>query len=121
MAPNVLVDKDENILEIDITIYRGIIGSLLYLTASRNNIIFSVCMCARYQVPPRESHFKTVKRILMYLNGTSQHDVTKDNVRNMPLNTCSLVGFSENDFTGCKSDRKITSGTCHLFENCLVS
>lgn len=101
MTSNVMIDKDENDLEIDIIKYRGIIGSLFYLTASRPNIMFNVCMCVRFSVLPRESHFKIVKK-----NWGSG---------------CILVGFSDSDFAGCMSGRKSTSGTYHLFRKCLVS
>jgi len=53
------------------TKYGGLIGSLLYLTASRPDIMFAVCLCATYQANPKESHFKAAKRILKYLKGTS--------------------------------------------------
>lgn len=66
MTSNVLLDKDEQGVEIDITNYRGIIGSLLYLTTSWPDIMFS-----RFHASPSESHFKIVKQILRYLNGTS--------------------------------------------------
>lgn len=100
----------------DITRYRGIIGSLLYLTVSRSYIMFSMYMCAKYQASPRGSHFKTVRIILRYLNGTSQHGLW------FPKgSTCSLVGCSDSDFSGCMSDKKSTSGICHLFGNFLVS
>ena len=56
---------------VDQTKYRGLIGSLLYLTASRPDIMFAVCLCARYQENPKESHFKAAKRIMKYLKGTS--------------------------------------------------
>lgn len=113
---NVLIEKDERRVDFNVTRYRGIIESLLYLTASRPYIIFSVCMCARYQASHRDSHFKIIKRILRYLNKTSHHGIwyTTSNVYN-------LVGFSNSDFAGCKSDRKNTSGICHLFGRCLVS
>jgi len=52
-------------------LYRGMIGSLLYLTASRLDILFSVCLCARFQSDPRESHLTAVKRIFRYLKGTT--------------------------------------------------
>lgn len=63
MASNVLIDKDDNGVDFKITKYRGIIGSLLYLMASKTYIMFSLCMCARYQASPKESHFKIIKRI----------------------------------------------------------
>ena len=92
------------------------IGSLLYLTTSRSDIMFSICMCARYQSAPKESHFKAVKRILRYLNGKSKFGLWYSKGSD-----CSLVGYSDFDFSGCKLDRKSTSGTCHLFSKSLVS
>ncbi|KAK2382297.1 putative mitochondrial protein [Trifolium repens] len=116
MASTCALSKDEEGKDVEITKYRGIIGSLLYLTASRPDIMFSVCMCARYQSCPKESHLKAVKRILKYLKGTSNFGLWYSKG-----NDCSLVGYSDSDFAGCKLDRKSTSGTCHLFCNCLVS
>jgi hypothetical protein len=57
------LDKDENMKNVDIKQYRGMIGSLLYLTASRLDILFSLCLCARFQSCPKESHLVPVKRI----------------------------------------------------------
>lgn len=88
MASNVLIDKDEIGVEIDITKYRGIIGFLLYLTTNMPYIMFSVCMCSRFQASPKESHFKIVKGILRYLNGTSHHDLWF-----LKGNKYNLVGF----------------------------
>ncbi|KAK2390489.1 putative mitochondrial protein [Trifolium repens] len=116
MASTCALSKDEEGKDVEITKYRGIIGSLLYLTASRPDIMFSVCMCARYQSSPKESHLKAVKRILKYLKGTSNFGLWYSKG-----NDCSLVGYSDSDFAGCKLDRKSTSGTCHLFCNSLVS
>ncbi|XP_058774788.1 secreted RxLR effector protein 161-like [Vicia villosa] len=116
MATNGNLDNDENGKEVDVKLYRGMIGSLLYLTASRRDIMFSVCMCARYQSYPKESHLKAVKRILRYLRGTTTYGLW------FPKgNECYLVEFSDSDFAGCKSDRKSTSGTCHLLSNSLIS
>ncbi|KAK2403095.1 putative mitochondrial protein [Trifolium repens] len=116
MASTCALSKDEKGKDVEITKYRGIIGSLLYLTASRPDIMFSVCMCARYQSCPKESHLKAVKRILKYLKGTSNFGLWYSKG-----NDCSLVGYSDSDFASCKLDRKSTSGTCHLFCNSLVS
>nr|KYP50661.1 Copia protein [Cajanus cajan] len=65
------LDLDEKGIAVDNSKYRGIIGSLLYLTASRPDIMFVVCLCARFQANPKESHMKSVKRILKYLKGTT--------------------------------------------------
>ena len=65
------MDADVVGKSIDQTKYRGFIGSLLYLTANRPDIMFVVCLCARYQANPKESQFKAAKRIMKYLKGTS--------------------------------------------------
>ena len=64
------LDLDEGGNTVDQTLYRSMIGSLLYLTASRPDIIFSVCMCARFQANPKETYLIAVKRILRYLKRT---------------------------------------------------
>ena len=66
------LDKDENGKNVDQKLYRSMIGSLLYLTASRPDIMMSVCLCARFQANPKESHLRAVKRILRYLNNTKR-------------------------------------------------
>ena len=64
------LDRDTKGKPVDQKLYRGIIGSLLYLTASRLDIMFSTCICVRFQSDPRESHLSAVKRILRYFVGT---------------------------------------------------
>ena len=92
------------------------IGSLLYLTASRPDIMFSVCLCARFQSCPKESHLSAVKRIFKYLAGTIEIGLWYPK-----FTTFDLVGYSDADFAGCKVDRKSTSGTCHFLGNSLIS
>jgi len=65
-----LFSADETGVDVDQTKFRQLIGSLLYLTASRPDIMFSVCLCARFQAKPKESHYMAAKRILKYLKGT---------------------------------------------------
>ncbi|XP_050918466.1 secreted RxLR effector protein 161-like [Lathyrus oleraceus] len=116
MGSGTYLDHDESRIPIDITKYRGMIGSLLYLTVVRPDIMYSLCLCARFQACPKESHLIDVKKIMKYLKGTYNIDLwyPKGSVS-------SLVGFSEADYVGCKADRKSRSGTCHIFGNALVS
>ncbi|XP_050916598.1 uncharacterized mitochondrial protein AtMg00810-like [Lathyrus oleraceus] len=116
MLTNGNLERDENGKDVYVKRYRGMIGPLLYLTTSRRDIKFSVCMCARYQSTSKESHFKAVKRILRYLNGTFKYGLWFSNGSD-----CSLVGYSDSGFSDCKSDMKNTSGTCHIFSKSLVS
>jgi hypothetical protein len=64
------LDSDASGNMVDQKIYRSIIESLLYVTASKPDVMFSICMCARFQASPRESHLKATKRILRYLKHT---------------------------------------------------
>nr|XP_016505670.1 PREDICTED: uncharacterized mitochondrial protein AtMg00810-like [Nicotiana tabacum] len=99
----------------DETMYRGIIGSLLYFTVSIPNIVFSVGLCARFQSNPKESHLKTVKRILRYLKGT------QDLVLYYPLgDNFDLIGYVDSDYTGYLVDRKSTSGMAHFQGSYLI-
>lgn len=116
MSSSIKMDKDENGKDVDITKYRGMIGSLLYLTASRPDILFSVGLCARYQSCPKESHLSAVKRIFRYLMGTMNLGLWYSKNSNF-----EIISYSDADFAGCKSDRKSTSGTCHFLGNSLVS
>ncbi|KAJ9544838.1 LOW QUALITY PROTEIN: hypothetical protein OSB04_024545 [Centaurea solstitialis] len=116
MAPPLSLDKDSKGKPIDVTLYRGMIGSMLYLTASRPDIMYSTCLCARYQAEPKESHLTAVKRIFRYLKGTPNLGLwySKDS-------GFDLTAYSDSDFAGCKIDRKSTTGGCHLLGRKLVS
>jgi hypothetical protein len=70
MSTSGSLDSDKSGNMVDQKLYRSMISSLLYVTASRPDVMFSVCMCARFQALPRESHLKATKRILRYLNHT---------------------------------------------------
>ncbi|XP_039122090.1 uncharacterized mitochondrial protein AtMg00810-like [Dioscorea cayenensis subsp. rotundata] len=71
MSMNQKLTKDKHGKDVDPSLYRSMIGSLLYLIASRPDISFSVGVCARYQATPKESHLKAVKRIIIYVHGTA--------------------------------------------------
>jgi len=116
MSSSCYMDVDAAGKNVDQIKYRGLIGSLLYLTASRPEIMFAVCLCARYQANPKESHFKAAKRILKYLKGTSFVGLWYPS--HSPIH---LIGYSDSNFAGCKLDRNSTSGTCHLLGLSLIS
>ncbi|CAM8913610.1 unnamed protein product [Rhodiola kirilowii] len=116
MSPNDSLAKDESSLQVDPTLYRGMIGSLLYLTASRPDILFSVCLCARFQADPKESHVKAVKRILRYLKGTD--DLCLFYPKGGDLR---LMAYTDADYADCKTDRKSTSGMTQFLRPCLIS
>ena len=109
MSSSIKLDKDEKGKSIDSTMYRGMLGSLLYLTASRLDIMYSVCLYARFQSCHKESHLSVIKQILRYLKGTMDIGLwypKRDNFE--------LIGFSDADFAGCKIERKSTSDICHF-------
>jgi len=110
------LDLDEGCKSVDQTLYRSMIGSLLYLTASRPDIMFSVCMCARFQAYSKESHISAVKRILRYLKHTPSIGLWYPKGASF-----TLLGYSDSDFAGCRVDRMSTSGGCHLLGRSLVS
>jgi len=116
MPTNGHLDLDEGGKPIDQTLYRSMIGSLLYLTASRPNIMFNVCICARFQANPKEAHLVAVKRILRYLKLSPSIGLWYPKGASF-----QLVGYSDSDYAGCKVDRKSTSEGCHLLGRCLVS
>jgi len=116
MATNGHLDLDEGGNPVDQKLYRSMIGSLLYLTASRPDIMFSVCMCARFQAAPRECHLTAVKRILRYLKYSPNIGLWYPKGAHF-----DLVGFSDSDYAGCKVDRKSTSGGCQFLGRSLVS
>jgi len=101
------LDKDEGGKKIDQKLYRSIIGSLLYLFASRPDILFSVCICDRFQSDPKESHLSATKRIIKYVATTSKLGLWYPKEWDF-----TLLGYSDADLAGCRVDRKSTSGTC---------
>ena len=107
MATTTKLDKDEQGKNVDIKLYKSMIGCLLYLTASRPNIMFSVCLCARFQSCPKESHLIAVKRISRYFKGTSGMGLWY-----LKTGQFSMTSFSDADYVGCRVDRKSTSRTC---------
>ena len=106
---------DANGKEFDQKVYRSMIGSLLYLCASRPDIMLSVCMCARFQAAPNESHHLAVKQILRYFAYTPTLGLWYPKGSEF-----DLVGFSYADNAGDKVDRESTSGTCHFLGRSLV-
>jgi hypothetical protein len=116
MPSNRCLDLDEGGKLVDQILYHSMIGSLLYLTASRPDIMFSVCMCARFQSSPKEAPLVAIRRILRYLKHTPSIGLWYPKGARF-----QLVGYSDSDYAGCKIDRKSTSEGCHLLGRSLVS
>ncbi|XP_047309823.1 secreted RxLR effector protein 161-like [Impatiens glandulifera] len=116
MSSSSNLDKDEDGQSVDITANRGIIGSLLYLTAIRPDIMFAVSIYEKFQANPKQSHYVGSKRILKHLKGTQNVGLWFPNDSNF-----NLTSYSDANYTRCKIDRKSTSGTCHFLSDRLIS
>ncbi|GJY72291.1 putative ribonuclease H-like domain-containing protein [Tanacetum coccineum] len=137
--------KDEEAEDVDVHLYRSMIGSLMYLTASRPDIIFPVCACVRFQVTPKVSHLNAMKRIFRYLKGqpklglwfqvtpkVSHLNAMKRIFRYLkgqpklglwyPRDSpFDLEAFSDSDYAGASLDRKSTTGGCQFLGKRLIS
>ncbi|GJR28414.1 putative ribonuclease H-like domain-containing protein [Tanacetum coccineum] len=107
--------KDGDADDVDVHLYRSMIGSLMYLTASRPDIMFAVCACARFQVTPKTSHLLAVKRIFRYLKGKPTLGLWYS--RDSPF---ELVAYTDSDYAGATQDRKSTTGGCQILGNRLI-
>jgi hypothetical protein len=115
MSTTTALHPDENGETVDQREYKSMIGSFLYLTATRPNIQFTVCLCARFQASPRSSHRIVVQCIFRYLKYTLKFWIWYS-----ASSSLDLVGFSDADFAGSGIDRKSTSGTCHFLGSSLI-
>jgi hypothetical protein len=116
MSTTTALDADEDGERVDQKEYQSMIGSLIYLTATRPDVQFSVCLCARFQTTPRTSHWEAVKGIFRYLRHTPDFVLWYSGSSSLALHV-----FLEADFAGCRLDRKSTSGTCQFLGSSLVS
>jgi hypothetical protein len=116
MSTSVELHADVAGKPVDQSLYRSMKGCLLYLTASRPDISFSVGVCARFQANPKESHLTVVKRILRYVNGTVNFGISFSRNTNL-----EFVGYSDADWAGNVDDRKITSSGCFYVGTNLVA
>ncbi|GKC26945.1 hypothetical protein Tco_1034239 [Tanacetum coccineum] len=105
MVPPNNLEPDLNGKPVNETQYRGMIGSLMYLTSIIPDIQFSTCLCARYQANSKESHLIVVKRIFRYLKGTPRLGLWYPKCLGFDLKR-----YSDSDYAGCNMDRKSTSG-----------
>jgi len=107
---------DDNGNPVDAHRYGSMIGSLMYLTASRPDITFVVCYCACFQANPNESHEKAVKRIFRYLKVSSRLGLWYPKGGSFDIHA-----FSDSDHGGCRINRKSVTGGCQYLGDCLVS
>ncbi|GJZ78613.1 hypothetical protein Tco_0643450 [Tanacetum coccineum] len=116
MIENKKLDEDLQGKQVDATLYRGKIGSLMYLTASRPDLNYAVCLCARHQAKPNEKNLQAVKRIFRYLNGTITMGLWYSKDTDM-----SLTAYADADHAGCQETRHSTSGSAQFLGDKLVS
>nr|GEW66607.1 uncharacterized mitochondrial protein AtMg00810-like [Tanacetum cinerariifolium] len=109
-------NEDPDGEDVDVHIYRSMIGSLMCLTSSRPDIMFAVYACARFQVTPKVSHLHAVKRIFKYLKGKPHLGLWYP--KDSPFN---LVAYSDSDYAGSSLDRKSTTGGCQFLGCRLIS
>nr|GEU54595.1 uncharacterized mitochondrial protein AtMg00810-like [Tanacetum cinerariifolium] len=108
--------KDPDGEDVDVYTYRSLIGSLMYLTSSRPDIMFVICACARFQVTPKASHLHAVKRIFRYLKGKPHLGLWY--LKNSPFD---LVAYSDSDYAGASLDQKSITGGCQFLGYRLIS
>ncbi|GJU25036.1 integrase, catalytic region, zinc finger, CCHC-type containing protein [Tanacetum coccineum] len=107
MVEKMKLDEDRQGKLVDPTHFRGMVGSLMYLSASRPDIVFAVCMCSRYQAKPTEKHLHAIKRIVRYLKGTIHMGLWYPNDSGF-----ALRAFVDADYAGCQDTRRTLSGCC---------
>ncbi|GKA83098.1 retrovirus-related pol polyprotein from transposon TNT 1-94 [Tanacetum coccineum] len=110
------LDEDLQGTPVDATLYHDMIGSLMYLTSRGPDLIYAVCLCARYQAKPTEKNLNAVKQIFRYLKGTINMGLWYLKDINM-----SLTAYSEADHAGCQDTRRSTSGSAQFLGDKLVS
>ena len=116
MEQKVILKKNKGSEDVDVLLYRSMIGCLMYLTAIRPDIMFAVCACARFQVNPKVSHLNAVKRIFKYLKG--QPNLGLWYPKDSPF---ILEAYSDSDYAGASLDRKSTTGGCQFLGSRLIS
>ena len=103
MSPSLKLDSHPNGKKVDVPLYRGMIGSLLYLIANRPDIMLKVCLYSRYQAEPTKLQPFAVQWIMRYLVGTPHLGIWYPK-----WTSCSLKGYTVANFTGSRTDRKST-------------
>nr|GEY75597.1 uncharacterized mitochondrial protein AtMg00810-like [Tanacetum cinerariifolium] len=116
MVEKFKLDEDTKGKTIDPSHYHGMIGTLLYVTASRPDLQFAICMCVQYQARPTEKHLHAVKMIFRYLRGTVNRGLwyPKDS-------SVALTTFADADHAGCQDTRRSTSGSLQFLGERLIS
>ncbi|GKE89798.1 hypothetical protein Tco_1567273 [Tanacetum coccineum] len=116
MVDRLKLDEDPLGIPIDHTRFRSMVGSLMYLTASRPDLVFAICMCARYQASPIKKHLEALKLVFQYLRGTINWGLW------YPKDTAmAITADADADHAGCQDTRRSTSGSAQFLGDKLVS
>nr|GEX67895.1 uncharacterized mitochondrial protein AtMg00810-like [Tanacetum cinerariifolium] len=116
MVDRLKLDEDPLGIPVDQTQFSSMVGSLMYLTASKPDLVFAVCMCARYQASPTKKHLEALKRVFRYLKGTINWGLW------YPKDTAmALTAYADADHAGCQDTRRSTSISAQFFGDKLVS
>jgi Reverse transcriptase (RNA-dependent DNA polymerase) len=116
MAPNLQLSKHDGDPLLDTAKYRTIVGALQFATITRPDIAFAVNKVSQFMHAPTDIHWATVKRILRYLKGTSDHGITLNPAKNF-----QLFAYCDADWAGCPDDRRSTTGYCIYLGSNLLS
>ncbi|GKC26608.1 uncharacterized mitochondrial protein-like protein [Tanacetum coccineum] len=116
MMDQLKLDEDPLGIPVDQTRFQSMVGSLMYLTASRPDLVFVVCMCARYQASPTKKNLEALKRVFQYLRGTINWGLwyLKDTAM-------ALTAYADADHAGCQDTRRSTLGSAQFLRDKLVS
>ena len=116
MVTGCKLSKDDKTEDVDQTMYRSMVGSILYATATRPDIMHAVCQVGRFRASPKNTHLLAVKRIFRYLKGTTDYGLWYPTG-----NQLDLYAFTDADWAGCVDERKSTSGAAIFLGGCLLS
>lgn len=120
IVPGNKLTKDSDGKSVDVTIYKQMIGCLMYLTATRPDLMYVVCLTSRYMERPTQAHLVAVKRILRYVKGTVNLGILYRGINTEEQNKIELTGFTDSDYAGDSDDRRSTSGYVFMMNSAAV-
>ncbi|XP_052728602.1 secreted RxLR effector protein 161-like [Vigna angularis] len=116
IVPGTMLSKDDNGVAVDATKFRQVIGSLMYLTVTRPDLMFGINLISRFMANPKESHWAATKRLLRYLKGTTEYGLFYKKE-----GKTGLIAYSDSDYAGDLDDRRSTSGSVFIIGSAAVS
>lgn len=116
MVPGTILSKDDAGIPVNVTKFKQVVGSLIYLTVTRSDLMFGVILISRYMANTKESHWATTKRLFKYLKGTIEHGLFHQKRRNMSFTT-----YSDSNYAGDSDDRRSTIGSLFMIGTAAIS